>query len=200
MVTQQACAVGAGEEGEDVPEPFSEIGDRHIRPADEAVAGADNGADGGRLPVCREEEVHAGGEGGAEHGQEQDVEEQEEHVSRREVPTGETHVDETGAGRREADDECGDERRDVVPKPQHAESHGSDRQVVDGAAGLIPDHQEVGAERYRHAGDGEKRGHELSAHTAVDDGVGHRCARQVTFSRTNRKSYTDLGGEPRENK
>ena len=200
MVTQQACAVGAGEEGEDVPESFPEVGDRHIRPADEAVAGADNGADGGRLPVCREEEVYAGGEGGAEHGQEQDVEEQEEHVSRREVPTGETHVDETGAGRRETDDERGDEHRDVVPEPQHTEPHGGDRQVVDGAAGLIPDHQEVGAERHRHAGDGEEGGHELRAHTAVDDGVGHRCARQVTFSRTNRKSYTDLGGEPRENK
>jgi len=131
MVAEQALAVGVWQEGEDVPESFSEIGDRHIRSADEAVAGADNGADSGRLPVCREEEVYAGGEG---------------------------------------------------------------------AAGLIPDHQEVGAERHRHAGDGEERGHELRAHTAVDDGVGHRCARQVTFSRTNRKSYTDLGGEPRENK
>ena len=175
---EQAGAVSSRQEAEHLPQPLGEAGQRHIRAAEEAVARADDRAGGARLPVRREQTVHDRGERRAEHREQEHVQQELCRVRRGEIPADEREIAEADRRRRERHNQGGAECREVIAEPDHARAHRRHGQVAARAARLVADHQQVGAERHRHAAHREQRGHELSADAAVQQLVRHARPRR----------------------
>ena len=174
MIVQKAGAVGAGQEGERLLQTLPKIGDGHICTADEAVARADDGAHCRRLSVGGEKEINAGGKRGAEHGEQEHVKQHQPDICQGEIPAHRAQIHKAHSGGRKADDQCGDQSGQIIAQSQCAEPHGRDGEIVPCAAGLIPNHQQIGAERHGDTAYRQQGGNELSAHTAVDHGVRDR--------------------------
>ena len=174
---EQTGAVSSRQEAEHLPQPLGEAGQRHIRAAEEAVARADDRADGARLPVRREQTVHDGGERRAEHREQKHVQQEHHRVCRGEISADEREIAKADR-RRERHDQGGAERREVIAEPDHAGAHRRHGQVAARAARLVADHQQIGAERHRYAAHREQRGHELSADAAVQQLVRHARPRR----------------------
>ena len=104
VVADKARTVGTREKAQRLLQSLTKRRHRHVRSADEAVACADYGSDGGCLPVGGQEEVHARGQRSAEHGEQEHIQKHQQHITRRHEPADCGKVAEAHRKRRDAYD------------------------------------------------------------------------------------------------
>lgn len=77
VITDEGCAIGAGQKAYDPLQSLGKLGYRHISTADKAVAGADDGTHSGDLPLAGQEETDDTGKSRTKHHQQKYIQQQE---------------------------------------------------------------------------------------------------------------------------
>lgn len=172
MIPQQACAVGAGQEADDLLQTCSELGDGHIGTADKAISGADDGANGGNLTLGGQEEVDDAGERCAEQHQQNHIRQQQEHVPGGHVPAHLCQVEHACTQCQDADDQSADDGGKVIAQRQGGAAHRSHGQIPPGTGHFVLYHEGVAADGYGDATDRQQGGKQFSSGSGVNELLG----------------------------
>lgn len=174
MIAQQGRAVGAGQEGQRLLQPLAKLGNRHIGPAEEAIACADDGSHRGNLPLRGQKQIDDRRQRRAKQHQKRRVQQKVGHIRHGQIPSHLGQVSKAQPGGNQADNQRADHRGEIIAQRQNRLAYRRDGQIPARTGYLVLHHEHIGAKGYRHAAHRQQRRNQFAAHGSVNQLLRHR--------------------------